>query len=110
MKLLTFEEFMKHDSFLRNHGLCSNLSNIYGYRYRKYFEEMCRSMGLCHVYPIGRGSLNKAEADTIIGNRIGKKRDKQYSIQAYNSRLYEGIPLVLRERLYNAFMQYVLER
>lgn len=110
MKLMTFEEFMNDNLFQHNHGLCSNISKIYGQWHRYLFEEMCSSMGLCYVYPIGKGSFNKAVAESTIGKRIGKKRSKQYTRQSYGRRMYKGIPFVLRERLYNAFMQYMLER
>lgn len=114
MKLLSFEDFMKHARFQDNRGLCSNLSSIYGYQYRYRFEKMCEQLGLCSVYPIGVGSFNKPHKDESGYYRssaksagINSKNSKQYNRQCYNKRMYKGIPLVLRERLYNAFIAHI---
>ncbi len=98
-KLVPFNEFMKRKKFRKNCGLCHNIYLIYGDYASECFDKYMKQRRLSRIHPIGENSYVYEYDDDSVSNDLYYKGKS-------DGTLYTGNQLVLRQKLYDDFVEH----
>lgn len=107
IKLPTWKEFIEHNKFQENSGLCSNTYQIIVRNipdnYKIEFHYFLKSQKLNVSYPIKIGGYLKSHKNTFKSHVLYHENNADYF-------LYVGMQGALRHNLYNRYIRWLVEK